>query len=126
MNKIRFQVQLTTENIVQYAHSIGSPAQRIKGVAVAPSTMPVTFWSIQDVPWLHGKSAMIHGAQKFAYHAPLMAGMNLACELSLLAVEHKNGRSGVLTFYTHSLICCHRGSPIAEADTVLIGRGEVK
>lgn len=126
MNRIRFQVQLMADNIVQYAGSIGSPVQRIKGVAVAPSTMPVTFWRIEDVPWLHGKAAMIHGAQKFTYHAPLLAGMNLACELSLLSVEHKTGRSGVLTFYTHSLICCHRGSPVAAAETVLIGRGEVK
>ncbi|NOU78060.1 hypothetical protein GC101_04120 [Paenibacillus sp. LMG 31459] len=124
MNKIRFQVQLTTDNIVQYAHSIASPLQRIGGAAVAPSTMPVTFWKTADVPWLPMKAAMIHGTQQFTYHAPLMAGMNLNCELTLLAVEHKNGRSGVLTFYTHSLFCCHRGSPIAVAETVLIGRGE--
>lgn len=125
MNKIRFQVQLTMGNIVQYAHSIASPVQRIKGVAVAPSTMPVTFWSIEDVPWLRGKRTMIHGTQKLTYHAPLLAGMNLACELSLLAVERKNGRSGLLTFYTHSLLCYHQGSLIAEAETVLIGRGEM-
>lgn len=126
MNKIRFQVQLTTENIVQYAHSIASPLQRIGGAAVAPSTMPVTFWKTADVPWLPLKAAMIHGTQQFTYHAPLMAGMNLNCELSLVAVKHKTGRSGLLTFYTHSLICCHRGSPIAVAETVLFGRGEVK
>lgn len=125
MNKIRFQVQLTTENIVRYAHSIASPLQRIGGAAVAPSTMPVTFWKIADVPWLPMQAAMIHGTQQFAYQAPLMAGMNLNCELSLVAVRRKTGRSGLLTFYTHYLICYHRGKPIAEAETVLIGRGEM-
>ncbi|AIQ42198.1 MaoC family dehydratase N-terminal domain-containing protein [Paenibacillus sp. FSL R7-0297] len=125
MNRICFQVQLMADNILQYADSIASPVQRIKGAVIAPSTMPVTFWSIEDVPWLHGKGTMIHGTQQLTCHAPLLAGMNLACELSLLAVEHKNGRGGLLTLYTLSLVCYHRGSLIAEAETVLIGRGEM-
>jgi hypothetical protein len=126
MNIIRFQVQLTADSIMQYANSIDSPLQRIRGVAVAPSTMPVTFWKIEDAPWLSKEAAMIHGTQQFCYQVPLMAGMNLACELSLLAVEQKNGRQGVLTFYTHSLVCCHRGNRVAVAETVLIGIGEMK
>ncbi|MNO47873.1 hypothetical protein D3C76_381970 [compost metagenome] len=126
MNMIRFQVQLTTDSIVQYANSINSPLQRIGGAAIAPSTMPVTFWKIEDAPWLHKESTMLHGAQQFYYHAPLMAGMNLACELSLVKVEQKNGRQGVLNLYTHSLVCYHQGNPIAVAETVLIGIGEMK
>ncbi|MGV2881727.1 FAS1-like dehydratase domain-containing protein [Paenibacillus taichungensis] len=126
MNSIRFQIQLTPDSIAQYANSINSPLQRIGGVAVAPSTMPVTFWTMEDAPWLHKETTMIHGTQKFYYHAPLMAGMDLNCELSLLKAEPKNGRQGVLTLYTHSLICYHQGNPIAVAETVLIGIGEMK
>ncbi|MDQ0195263.1 FAS1-like dehydratase domain-containing protein [Paenibacillus wynnii] len=126
MNMIRFQVQLTPDNIEQYANSIDSPLQKIGGVVIAPSTMPVTFWKMEDAPWLDREVAMIHGTQQFYYHAPLMAGMILTCELSLLKVEQKNGRQGLLTFYTHSLVCCHRGSPIAAAETVLIRIGEMK
>lgn len=126
MNSTRFQIQLTPDSIVLYANSIHSPLQRIGGVAVAPSTMPVIFWKIEDAPWLHKETTMIHGTQKFYYHAPLMAGMDLNCELSLLKTEQKNGRQGVLTLYTHSLVCYHRGNPIVEAETVLIGTGEMK
>ncbi|MNI77486.1 hypothetical protein D3C73_1337830 [compost metagenome] len=124
MNRISFQLQLTADSIVQYADSIGSPLQTIRGAAVAPSTMPVTFWTREDAFWLPKGHAIILGTQQFNYHAPLIAGMSLDCELSLLRVEQKTGRQGVLTFYTHSLVCCYRGKPIAAAETVLIGIGE--
>ncbi|WP_379127307.1 MaoC family dehydratase N-terminal domain-containing protein [Paenibacillus sp. sgz500958] len=126
MNRIRFKVQLTEESIIRYANSIHSPLQRIGGVVIAPSTMLVTFWKVENSPWLHTEEVWVHGSQQFYYHAPLLAGMNLECELSLVKVESKNGRQGSLTLYTHSLICYHQGNPIAEAETVLIGRGDVK
>lgn len=117
---IRFQVQLTEDSIVQYAHSIKSPLQKIGGAAIAPSTMPVTFWKVEDAPWLHKKETLIHGAQQFFCHAPLMAGMNLACELSLVNMEQKNGKQGVLNLYVHSLVCYYQGNPIVTAETILI------
>jgi len=124
MNSIRFQVHLAEEAIVQYANRIEAPLQRIGGALIAPSTMPITFWKIADVPWLDIPKPLIHGKQQFHYEAPLTAGMDLDCDLSLTKVEKKNGRQGVLFVYTHSLTCTCAGKRIVTVETVLISVGD--
>jgi len=123
MNNLRFQVLLTPDNIIAYAASIHSPLQSIGDTWMAPATMPVTFWQIKDVPWLRKEETLLHGAQRFTYQTPLLAGMKLDCELSLLKAEPKNGSRGALTVYTHSLVCYHQGRLLAVAETVLLGIG---
>jgi hypothetical protein len=124
MNSIRFQVHLSEDSIVQYATRIEAPLQRIGGALIAPSTMPITFWKIADTPWLDMPEPLIHGKQQFQYGAPLTAGMDLDCDLSLTKVETKAGRQGTLTLYTHSLTCSCAGKHIVTVETVLISVGD--
>ena len=124
MNSIRYQVHLTEDAIIQYANSIEAPLQRIGSMLIAPSTMPITFWKTCDVPWLSKLGTLIHGKQQFHYDAPLTAGMDLDCDLSLTKVEKKQGRQGALTLYTHSLICTCEGKRIVTVETVLISVGD--
>lgn len=125
MNSLRFQVHLSEEAIVQYAASIGAPLQRIGGVLTAPSTLPITFWQIADVPWLVDiPEPLIHGTQQFHYEQPLKAGMKLNCELSLTKVEHKAGRQGAMTLYTHFLACTCDDQRMVTVETVLISVGD--
>ncbi|MFC3747041.1 MaoC family dehydratase N-terminal domain-containing protein [Paenibacillus sp. GCM10012306] len=124
MNSIRFQVHLTEDAIVQYANCIEAPLQRMGGVLIAPSTMPITFWKISDAPWLDMPGPLIHGKQQFHYEAPLTAGMELDCDLSLTKVEKKHGRQGIMVFYTHALTCTCAGKHIVTVETVLISVGD--
>ncbi|SDW11210.1 MaoC family dehydratase N-terminal domain-containing protein [Paenibacillus sp. CF384] len=125
MNSVRFQVHLAEDSIVQYANGIGAPLQRIDGALIAPSTMPIMFWKQIDAPWLDMPESLIHGKQQFTYKAPLTAGMDLDCLLSLTKVENKIGRRGKLILYTHSLTCTYVGQPIMTAETVLISVGNI-
>jgi hypothetical protein len=93
-------------------------------ILVAPSTMPITFWKIREVPWLDKEKTFIHGRQSFTYMAPLKAGSHLDCELSLTKMEQKAGRSGDMSLYTHVLTCACKGEPIVTAETVLISIGD--
>jgi hypothetical protein len=126
MNLIQFQIQLGEDNIIQYANSIDAPLQRKGGELIAPSTMPVTFWKIEDAPWLSMQEPLIHGMQHFSYEMPLTAGMHLDCELGLIKVEQKNGSQNVLTLYTHALVCFYRGKVVATGETVLIRIGGMR
>nr|WP_281273444.1 MaoC family dehydratase N-terminal domain-containing protein [Cohnella lupini] len=93
-------------------------------VLIAPSTMPITFWKIADVPWLDKDNTFIHGRQSFIYKVPLKADSHLVCDLSLTKMEKKVGRSGELILYTHVLTCACKGEPIVTAETVLISIGD--
>ncbi|SFJ17076.1 N-terminal half of MaoC dehydratase [Paenibacillus sp. UNC496MF] len=124
MNSVRFQVHLAENAIIQYANRIEAPLQRIDGALIAPSTMPITFWKRTDAPWLDMPEPLVHGTQQFNYKAPLTAGMDLDCLLSLTKVEKKTGRRGDLVLYTHSLICSYAGQSIMTAETVLISVGD--
>lgn len=124
MNRYTLQYYLTTESIIAYAQSIEAPVQKAGGVLIAPSTMPVTFWNIADVPWLDKEKTLIHGRQSFAYEAPLKAGSRLVCELALTKVEKKVGRSGALTLYTHILKCICRGELIVTVEEIRQNGGE--
>jgi len=124
MRKVRRRIQVTEEWITRYARSIGAPMQTIGGELIAPATMPVIFWQEFDIPWLKEEDAWIHGSQRFSYEAPMTAGMNLDCELSLTKAETKEGRQGKLTLYTHNLVCYNGNDLIVTAETVLIQAGE--
>ncbi|GIO31048.1 MULTISPECIES: FAS1-like dehydratase domain-containing protein [Paenibacillus] len=124
MNKVRQRIAVTEEWISRYADSISAPLQTLDGKWMAPATMPVIFWQEFDIPWLKADGPWIHGSQRFAYSAPITAGMVLDCELSLTKVETKEGRLGMLTLYTHTLACCSGGDLIVTAETVLIRAGE--
>ncbi|MEJ9220607.1 MaoC family dehydratase N-terminal domain-containing protein [Paenibacillus glucanolyticus] len=120
MNKLEFAYHLTPEAILAYAHSTETPLQKIDGTWLAPPTMPVTFWTLADVPWLDKERTFIHGSQSFAYEKPLLAGAHLDCVLTLTRMEQKTGHSGALTLYTHLLECRCKGELVVSAETVLI------
>ncbi|AZN41626.1 FAS1-like dehydratase domain-containing protein [Paenibacillus albus] len=124
MNSVKLKVHLDEDSIIEYANCIAAPLQRIGGALIAPSTMPITFWKQSDAPWMDLPQSLIHGKQHFDYKAPLTAGMDLDCILSLTKVEKKNGRRGDLVLYTHSLTCTYAGQPIMTAETVLIAVGD--
>lgn len=124
MNSICHQIHMTTEWITQYAQSIEAPLQTMNGNLIAPATMPIIFWQVFDIPWLSMNAPLIHGTQHFLYQAPITAGMILDCELSLTNVAQKEGKQGVLTFYTHSLVCRCEGELMVTAETVLIRVGD--
>lgn len=120
MNKLEFAYLLAPEAVLAYAQSINAPLQRVDGTWLAPPTMPVTFWTIADAPWLDQDRIFIHGSQSFAYEKPLKAGSNLDCVLTLIRMEQKTGRSGLLTLYTHLLECSCKGERVVSTETVLI------
>ncbi|GGA34682.1 FAS1-like dehydratase domain-containing protein [Psychrobacillus lasiicapitis] len=124
MNKVQQQLYVTSEWISQYAQSIEAPLQKMNGILIAPSTMPIIFWQEFDIPWLKEVRALIHGTQRFSYMAPITAGMLLDCELSLTNVEEKVGKQGMLTFLTHTLVCKCNGDLIVTAETILIQVGD--
>lgn len=124
MNSIRQQIHVTEEWISDYAQSIDAPLQTMNGKVIAPATMPIIFWQAFDIPWLSMNAPLIHGTQQFSYQAPITAGMSLDCELVLTNVERKVGRQGVLTFYTHTLVCKCAAEVIATSETVLIRIGD--
>ncbi|GLX70650.1 FAS1-like dehydratase domain-containing protein [Paenibacillus glycanilyticus] len=124
MIQITFTYHLTLEAVIAYSQSIEAPLQQIRDAWIAPATMPITFWKIADVPWLDPKTTYIHGKQSFAYNAPLTAGSQLDCVLTLTKVETKSGRSGNLELLTHTLTCTCKDKPILTAETVLITIGD--
>lgn len=125
MNKLIFEYHLTAVSIIVYSQSIEAPLQKVGGVLIAPSTMPVLFWRIADVPWLDKEKTFIHGRQSFTYRAPLKADSHLDCELTLTKREQKTGRSGNLILYTHTLSCKCKDERIVTAKTVLISIGDL-
>lgn len=124
MKRLQLQIHVTSDWISQYAQSIDAPLQMMNGKFIAPSTMPIIFWQEFDIHWLKGDAALIHGTQHFSYEAPITAGMVLDCELALTNVAQKVGKQGVLTFFTHTLVCKCDGKLIVTAETVLIQVGD--
>ena len=123
MNRLAFEYRLTAASIIAYSQSIEAPLQKAGEVLIAPSTMPIIFWRIAEVPWLDQEKTFLHGRQSFAYNSPLKAGSLLVCELTLTNLEKKAGSSGELTLYTHTLECMCGGDLIVTAETVLISVG---
>lgn len=117
---LRTTLHVTAEWITSYAESIGAPKQLANGVLIAPSTMPIVFWQEFDIPGMEQEQPVIHGDQQFLYERPVVAGMTLDCELSLLTKEHKKGRQGPLTLFTYMLVCSCGGQPVVTSETVLI------
>jgi hypothetical protein len=124
MKTLQQKLDMTAEWISHYAQSIEAPLQTINGNLIAPTTMPIIFWRAFDIPWLKIDAPLIHGTQNFSYKAPITAGMTLDCELALTNVAKKVGRQGVLTFFTHRLVCKCGGDLIVTAETVLIRVGD--
>ncbi|MBP1999905.1 hypothetical protein J2Z69_000924 [Paenibacillus shirakamiensis] len=120
MNKLHHRFELSATSIMEYAKSIGADLQMVDGTLIAPSTMPIIFWTAFDVPWLNTDLPILHGKQQFYYEAPLEAGMMLDCELSLIQMERKSGRRGELTLYTHMLTCSYNGRLLMSSETILI------
>lgn len=117
------QIHVTEDWIRDYAHSINSPIQLMKGKLVAPSTMPVIFWQFFKEHSSH-QLPILHGSQKFYYEEPITAGMILDCELILLKSVEKNGKTGKLTLNTYNLTCKCEEKIIVIATTILIRVGE--
>lgn len=117
------QLHITEQWIREYARSINSPLQFFQGKLIAPSTMPIIFWPFfketanQDSP-------VLHGSQKFLYEELMTAGMLLDCELALLKMEEKKGKTRKLTLSTYELTCKCEGRLIVVATTILIQVGE--
>ena len=124
MNNVQHRLHITAEWITEYAQSIEAPLQMIQGDLIAPATMPIIFWQAFDIPWLNMDAPLIHGSQQFSYNTPITAGMNLDCELWLTKIAKKDGRQGLLTFYSHTLKCTCGGDLIVTAETVLIRVGD--
>jgi hypothetical protein len=124
MKRLQHQLYMTSQWISEYAQSIEAPLQTLNGKLIAPATMPIIFWQAFDIPWLKIDAPLIHGTQHFSYNVPITAGMTLDCELALKRVDKKVGKQGVLTFFTHTLVCKFDGDVIVTADTVLIQVGD--
>ena len=116
-------IHVTAKWIKEYAQSIEAPLQKINGKLIAPSTMPIIFWTFFDVPLLKQHN-ILHGSQQFIYNRPIQEGMVLQCELALTNIEQKMSKSGAMTLYTYTLICMENETEIAVAKTVLIQVGE--
>lgn len=124
MKRIQRQLYITSEWISDYAQSIEAPLQTFHGKLIAPATMPIIFWQAFDIPWLKIDAPLIHGTQHFSYKEPIVGEMTLDCELALKRVDKKIGKQGVLTFFTHTLVCKCDGNLIVTAETVLIQVGD--
>ncbi|MCR8656464.1 MaoC family dehydratase N-terminal domain-containing protein [Paenibacillus endoradicis] len=126
MTSVQFRLQITEDWISRYAQSIDSPLQTINNQLIAPATMPIIFWRAFEIPWLeiNMSAPLIHGMQSFIYESPIIAGMNLDCELQLTNIVKKTSRNGSLTLYYHKLICKCDGAMIVTAETVLIRVGD--
>lgn len=125
MTTLSKRLTVQADFIEQYAKSIEAPLRRTSGgLLIAPATLPITFWSVEEMSWLPAAVPLIHGSQHFAYEQPITAGMTLDCQLSLMQVQHKKGRSGLLTLYTHSLICMYGEKQLFTGETVLLRAGD--
>jgi len=126
VNSIQQQIHITADWIRLYAQSIEAPMQTLHGDLIAPATMPIVFWQVFDIPWLKLNNVVpyIHGTQQFTYEKPIIAGMILDCQLSLLKVEEKVSRKGILTLYYYELVCHCETNLIVTAETVLIQVGD--
>lgn len=72
---------------------------------VAPPTFPVTFRPPRRQPWLAAldEGRILAGEQAFLYARPIVAGDILHCNLHLLDIEEKRGRSGVMHLFQQEL-----------------------
>lgn len=63
---------------------------------VAPLTFPASFRPPQRQPWMQGldESRVLAGEQYFEYVRRVVAGDVLTCQLHLVRVDEKEGRSG--------------------------------
>jgi acyl dehydratase len=101
------------EKVREYALAVGeaSPLHHDPAVArkngfrdvVAPPMFAVVFCSrpmaqaIFDPEVGIDFSRMVHGAQEFAWHAPIVAGDEIATEVTFLGMTERDGRK----FFTH-------------------------
>ncbi|HLT99151.1 MAG TPA: MaoC family dehydratase N-terminal domain-containing protein [Burkholderiaceae bacterium] len=83
----------------EYARSRG-----YKGL-VAPLTFPASFRPPERQPWMRGldESRVLAGEQYFKYVRRVVAGDVLTCQLHLVRVDEKAGRSGTMEILVQEL-----------------------
>lgn len=112
--RYRQQIKLTNAWIKRYAQSIGAPLQQKNNAFIAPSTMPAIFWQCFPNPPLHN-CVVIHGSQQFIYSKPLVSGMVLDCELTLV----KRKKLDTYTFFVFELTCKYNNCICVVSTTTL-------
>lgn len=118
-------LHITTDWIIAYTQSIESPLQYINHQLIAPVTMPVLFWqSFEPIGALTTDQPVLHGYQRFAYETPIIAGMILDCELTLIDIQQKVGNKHKLTLFNYQLIGYEEKQLIFTSNTTLIQVGD--
>jgi acyl dehydratase len=67
-------------------------------------------------PLLH----MLHGEQRYAYHTPVLAGDTLTARPTIIAIVHKNGRSGPMTILTLETSLHNQRHELAIVDRLVV------
>lgn len=119
------RISVTEEWIREYAKSIDAPLQFVHKMLIAPSTMPILFWSYFNKISKHTALPLLHGSQQFVYNEPITSEMILDCTLTLIKTEKKDGNSGPLTLFTYQLTFHCEGKKIGTATSTLIQVGAI-
>jgi acyl dehydratase len=125
------------EKIREFAAAIGATdaiyrdpeAARAAGYAdvVAPPTFPIVLTAATLEQFVNDEglgldfSRVVHGAERFVYHRPVVAGDELLCVGTVVDITERAG-SGFLT--TSTAITTTAGEAVATTTTKLVVRGD--
>lgn len=110
-----FIVEVEKGAIRAFAEAIGDPSPLYRDEAyakrrgyaglVGPLTFPASFRPPQRQPWMLNldESRVIAGEQYFKYMRRVVAGDILTCQLHLVRVDEKTGRSGSMQILVQEL-----------------------
>jgi hypothetical protein len=110
-----FVVEVEKGAIRAFAHAIGDDnplhhdeayaRSRGYGGLLAPLTFPASFRPPQRQPWMLGldESRVMAGEQYFKYVRRIVSGDVLTCQMHLVRVDEKVGRSGKLEILVQEL-----------------------
>lgn len=126
-----FVVEVEKGAIQRFAEAIGDdqPLYRDEAYArrlghagvVAPPTFPASFRPPTRQPWLLSldEGRILAGEQYFRYARPIVAGDVLHCQLHLVDIEEKEGRSGKMHLLVQEL------RAVAADGTTVVTNGRV-
>jgi acyl dehydratase len=112
-----FEVELEAGAIRKFARAIGdanplyhdaryAQAQGYPDLP-APPTFPTCFRPPQAPRWMTvlDRRRIVAGETEFEYLRPLVAGMRLQCQITLVAVEDKQGSKGAMQILRQAMAC---------------------
>ncbi|MGB3289325.1 MAG: MaoC family dehydratase N-terminal domain-containing protein [Burkholderiaceae bacterium] len=110
-----FVIEVEKGSIRAFSEAIGdhNPLSRDEAYAksrgfsglVAPLTFPASFRPPERQPWMLGldESRVLAGEQYFKYVRRIVSGDILTCQLHLVRIDEKAGRSGTMEILTQEL-----------------------